>query len=292
MKTMALIVLNYNDSNDTVNCVNQLLSFEMDLKIVIVDNCSDDNSYAVLKREFQGVSNIDLIRTPWNGGYSRGNNLGIKYALNKYAINIIGIVNPDVILPCKEILINLADRLFSNEKFAVIGASAIDGEGKFNPNYSAWNLPNPKELIWNQCILSKRYKKETTYKMVEAGLARVDCVAGCFLLAKAAILKEIGFFDENVFLYNEENILGFKIKQAGYQEVLAIDQFYYHNHKTRQDSNITLMKKLQTGGQSFKSRCYLCKTYYSKRYLPALYAVELINVCCFGLGRIRGNNSK
>ena len=278
MNKAGLILLNYNQADETINCVKQLLSFELNIKIIVVDNKSPDGSYKKLSDDLQDIENVDLIQNSYNGGYGAGNNLGIKYAIKKYDIETIGIINPDVFLPRKEILTDLIYELYSEDKFSVIGASAIDGSGNYNSNYSSWNLPTNKELIWNQCIFNKRYKKQQEYRMINDRLAEVDCVAGCFFLIKTERFKEVGFFDENVFMYNEENILGIKLKKAGYQEVLALNHFYYHNHRPRKEERSGLLYKIKKGGTSFRSRCYLCKNFYSEKLLPALYVIEIVNI--------------
>ena len=91
---MKVIILNWNCYPDTLECVNSFLetdSARLD-DIIIVDNGSSDNSVTEIRNEYPEVI---LLPAKENLGYAGGNNLGIKYALEKNADSIL-ICNPDV----------------------------------------------------------------------------------------------------------------------------------------------------------------------------------------------------
>ena len=95
MKT-AIIVLNYNDSKNTVNFVNKVVKYDILEKIIVVDNLSSkENEFEELKS--LECEKVDVIRTDKNGGYAYGNNYGLKYIDEKYDdIEYVIISNPDV----------------------------------------------------------------------------------------------------------------------------------------------------------------------------------------------------
>lgn len=276
MNNLALIILNYCSYNDTLKCVDQLLSFNSDIHIIIVDNKSPDDSGKKLVKQYNDKININVLLIQENSGYSAGNNLGIKYAMKKFAVDTVGILNPDVIIPHIDVLNNMMTKLHSDDSYAVIGGSTIIDGYNYNPNISAWDIPSIKELYLGHS-LKKRIEQVKVRKLIAPNLAQVDCVVGCFFLAKVKCLQEVGFLDENVFLYNEENILGIKLKQKGYKEILALDQFYYHNHHKIDNSKITFKQKINATKNSYNSRKYMCKTYYQSRGLFRLKLVELYN---------------
>lgn len=275
LENISLIILNYNSYKDTCICVDQLISFGAQLHIIIVDNLSSDGSYDKLKRRYQNI-NIDVILSNKNGGYSAGNNIGMKFAIEKYKSEFIGILNPDVLIPDISVIKKIMDALISNKKYVVAGGMIIDKEGSILPNKSAWNIPSKKNIVLNHFILSKRNKK-SPYNMVSNNIAEVDCVAGCFFLAKSDFMKKIGFLDEGVFLYNEENLLGIKVKREGFCEIVVTDQYYYHNHHKINNTNMNFKKKVNATHKSYLSRQYLCKKYYPKVLLFFLLIIEMIN---------------
>ena len=277
MDKLALIILNYNSFNDCIICIDQLLSFKQKFHIIIVDNASSDDSYNKLKKRYMNTKFVDIIQTGFNRGYSAGNNYGIKYAMRKYEIDTVGILNPDVFIPNAELLEVLLTKLYMDTNFAVIGGLAIDIDGNYNPSNSAWDIPSQKNVILDHLIFSKRCTRETKMHIISSKLVQVECVAGCFFLAKVLLLQKMDFFDENVFLYNEENILGIKCKRYGYKEVVAIDQFYYHNHRHVNNKTVTFKGKFFSTRNGYLSRKYLCSTYYSKKMLPFLWMTEMLN---------------
>ena len=277
LENLALIILNYNSCDDTLRCVRKLLSFKRDFHIIVVDNMSSDDSYERLTKQLGGRKNVDLIESGRNGGYSFGNNLGMKYAIENYDVKILGILNPDVIIPKIDVLTEMKNALESDPSYGIIGGSMIGADHRYNSALSGWDVPTPFSIVWGHFLLSHVKNKKSGMRMVHYKLAQVGCVTGCFFLAKTHVMQELGFFDENIFLYNEEDILGLKCKRAGYKEVIALDQFYIHNHKYKTNEIIPLKRKIALKKEGYRSRKYICKTYFSARLLPLLWCTEMMN---------------
>lgn len=277
MFDIALIVLNYNSADDTINCVKKLQSFHGSYHIVVVDNCSPDNSFQVIKEKLRGTSNVEVIQSPSNGGYSAGNNFGMQYAIQKYSPKILGILNPDVIIPDRQVIDRMAELLMSQKDIGVVGGATVYPDTNFKLESACWDIPDARELILGQSLLTKIREKPTHVTYVNNNTIQVDCVAGCYFLTKTSVMQEIGFLDDNVFLYNEEIILGIKCKIAKYRILVDLDQKYIHNHRHDLHKKLSFLKKIQTTHAGYVSRKYLCEKYYSKKYVPLLWGVEQIN---------------
>lgn len=294
MNNVALIVLNYNSGNDTVFCVKKIASFQKNYHIIVVDNCSTDDSLTAINNELKDTKNVDIVISKENKGYSAGNNLGIKYAVAHYKIDVIGILNPDVIIPNSDVIENIIFALESDSSYAVAAGVAITAANEFNINNSCWDIPSSRELVRDHFLLNHRKQKTRNLKLLGANFTETECVAGCFFFVKADYFKNLGYFDENVFLYNEENILGIKCKKAGYKEIVVLDQFYIHNHKYHKAQNISFKQKVNTTKKGFNSRLYLCKKYYKKSMIPRLYIVEGMNriylVGCYLANKVTHKN--
>lgn len=280
LSDLSLVVLNYNTAHDTLCCVEKLLSFGSDFHIIVVDNMSPDGSFDEIKEKLGGSEQVDVIQSDRNGGYSYGNNFGMRYAIKHYGSTVLGILNPDVIIPRLEVISVMKEQLESDPTFAVIGAASITSDLIYNPNYFGWSIPTPYQLLtYHSCIkgVSSRNTRARNYQMIGEKMAQVDCIQGCYYLMKTHVMQEIGFLDENVFMYHEENILGIRIKRAGYKEVLALDQFYIHNHRKVRHQRMSFKKKLSSSKRTYDSLRYLVRTYYSPSLLPLLCCVELLN---------------
>lgn len=274
LKNLSLIVLNYNSALDTIQCVQQLLSFNSGFKIIIIDNQSKDNSFILLKEKFSDFNNVNLILSPSNNGYSSGNNIGIKYAIEKYNSKYVGIINPDVIIPKEEVIQNMLNALDSNEHFGFVGAR-IESELSNKKQLSFWDIPNPLKMILGTLNHFKIVSQDH-YVQITSDIAQVDCIPGCFFIAKTKSFQKIDFFDENTFLYNEENIIGIKCKHLGIKLIILTNQFYFHNHKSPK-SDLPLIQKLGTTKYAYMSNKYFCKQYYSKYLVPFIILIEGFN---------------
>lgn len=92
---LGMVVLNYNDAESTITFLNNIKDYKKIDKIVVVDNCSSDNSYSKLKELER--DNVEVVQTEENRGYASGNNFGVKYLYENYAPEFTIVSNPDVL---------------------------------------------------------------------------------------------------------------------------------------------------------------------------------------------------
>ena len=277
MDRLALIILNYNSYEDTVRCVDRLLSFKEDYRIVVVDNNSPDGSGERLQARYNGTPDTDVILSDRNGGYGAGNNIGIRFADERFSADTVAIINPDVDIPASVVLRTLYDKLNSNERYGIIGACLTFRDGSFNLNYSAWNIPTPAQIAGKQSLFTRRYKIRFKEDILEPGVLKTECIAGCFFMARMDVMKQIGLFDENMFMFNEEDAIGIRCRDAGYLAVLMPDQHYYHDHHTPSKEGMTFSSKVHDTADSYVTAKYLCRKYYNGKGLVRLWIVEVIN---------------
>ena len=90
---------------------------------------------------------------------------------------------------------------------------------------------------------------------------------------------EVDFFDENTFLYYEENILGYKLKEKGYKQFLLPNCSYIHNH------SISINKSIKSVSKRLK-HAYDSREYYCLQYLKINKLEQLILHCTFYIGRV------
>ncbi len=274
---MGLTVLNYNSMDDTVTCVDRLLSFDRGYHIVIVDNCSTDDSYDVLSDRYGAQEHVDVIRSDHNGGYGYGNNFGMKYAINKYHVETVGILNPDVLIPDSGVFDIMIDALYSDLSFGIAGGVIIDNDGNKLLNRSGWNIQTSAQIIRDHFLIYDRFKKAPAMPELAPDIVQTDCVAGCFFLARVSCMQDIGFFDEEMFMYQEESVVGIKCREHGYKEVIALDAHYFHNHHVRDNADMTFRDKILATKEDYDSLSYICRKYYTSALVPLLAIVEFFN---------------
>lgn len=268
LQELAIIILNYKNYEMTIECVNNLKKLDIGAKIIVVDNNSPNDSYEQLTRRLASLNNVYLVKTEKNGGYSYGNNEGIRFATTKFGnINYICIMNPDVFLNTKAMLTKICNKLNQNDDIAgLTGVTLLNG--KLNYNTIGWRVNNVKNLILsNFSLLSKILRISTSYKELDIKtddyeIGYTDVMPGSFFVIKNSIFKEFNYLDENVFLYFEEEILARKIKNKGLKSGILISESYIHKHGAK-DNELTNIKK-----KKLDFRIYMAsQTYYVKNFI-------------------------
>ncbi len=258
-----LIVLNYNDFKTTEEFVQYALHLSSVNKIIIVDNCSTDNSFSNLEK--LKSSKVDVISTKSNSGYAAGNNYGSFYAIKKYQPSHLLIANPDTILNDK--LINEMKLVFSSREHVGI----VSGKMRCNPGKKlpiAWKRPRYRDCVLENFIILKSIigeKNRYCEQYFHENIVEVEALPGSFFMISSHTFNDIGGFDEDTFLYYEENILSYKLNKKGYKNYLLTNYEYIHNHSVTIDKNISSVKhKLKI---SEKSREIYCKKYLKVNWI-------------------------
>ncbi len=206
-----IVILNYNDSENTSLLLEDIKNYKILDAIIIVDNKSTDDSVKKLKK--YESKKIKIVEANENKGYAAGNNIGIKYLIENYDIDNIIISNPDIMVREQDIK-NLVKDLEKKE-IALIAPNIKEPNGISR----GWRLPTfLSEVISNIPYFHFLEKKILNYneKDYSERLTKVDVVKGCFFIIKKEVFEAIQFFDENTFLYYEEIIIGKKLKELGF----------------------------------------------------------------------------
>ncbi len=263
MKDIAILILNYNNYNLTIECVNNLIKIKSQYQIVIVDNNSPNDSYKLLSDEFSCYENIAVIKSEYNGGYSYGNNYGIKYIDENFNdIKYLVIMNPDIIIKDINVIENIVNIIKENSQVVMSTGLGFTND-ILNQGSFGWKIPTFIELVKSNLSFTKIFKKNTIniprLEKKNGSYIINDVISGCFFAISLNYLKSIGYLDENVFLYFEENILASKIKMDKFKVAISVNDLFYHNHILK-DKNL---KKINEKKRDYKYFCDSQKYYYN-----------------------------
>lgn len=263
MKTknkLAVVILNYNDPTNTIRYVNEIKNYKCIDRIVVVDNKSPDGSFEKLKK--LATNTIDVIETDGNKGYAYGNNYAVRYLNEKYGeYEYIVISNPDVEVS-EDSYNQCIDFLDKNKEVAICAPRMYDIND--NPHQlSGWKLRTLHGDIMDSspaitAMIQRPHLERYMPKYLGKDVAYVDCVAGSFFVIRHDAFKKVGYFDENTFLYFEEDILGNKLKKAGYKNVVLNTCKFNHYESVTVDQNMTSYRKFKNLQKS--------KRYYHTHY--------------------------
>lgn len=274
MKKLAVIILNYNTPRETIKLAEQIDKFGC--FVSIVDNCSSDNSRIIIQEKIKGLKNCKLICSETNGGYAKGNNIGIKYAVKEWGVDYICIMNPDIEILHSDTLKNLCYALEDNKELAGITAMTIFNKSINQCNSCASRLLTPKELIFSDLFFFNKFVKKNYNELIGNGelITYVDKLQGCFFVMKTEVFEKIGYFDENTFLYYEEDIIGQKIKNAGFKLGVLLSEIICHHHGVKDGEMLNKSKRI------FYNKCMLdSKKYYMLNVLkvkPFIWKISYI----------------
>lgn len=253
MKTVFLII-NYNDYETTKILLDNIKDYQVIDKILVVDNNSTDLSFTQLKALEN--SKLEIIKNNKNSGYGSGINFGSKYLINIYKECYIIVSNADVVISKEDDITSLLTTF--NSSTAIVGPIIKEVAGINR----GWKIPTPvKDSLLNIIYIHKflrpllLFYKDTYYNK---DIVTVEALSGCFFIINSNDLKEVDFFDENVFLYYEENIIAKKLQRINKEIKINTKVEVFHNHSVTIDKNINRIKKYK---ELKKSQLYFHKNY-------------------------------
>ena len=253
------VILNYKDAETVQKLVKQIENYSCLEGIVIVDNHSPDDSWE--KLQTLNSQKVSLIQAEKNGGYGAGNNLGVWYAVEKKGATHVIIANPDVSF--SESCICGLKKIFA--KYPDAGAAAARMEDKAYKNFqNGWKHLGFAGQLLRMGPVSRRLfgwclsYPPSYYKNKKA--VPVDEVHGSMVMVHGKAFLDWGGYDEEIFLYQEESVLGDRLKKAGYFTALLLTESYSHSH------SVSINKSFEDELQRQKLR-EASLLYYMKHYL-------------------------
>ncbi len=236
MKKISIVIVLYNSDNHIYDCLDSIYlnnDIGNDLEVILVDNCSKyvDITFNNIRKKYG--NNVKLVNNNKNGGYGQGNNIGIKIA----KAPIILIMNPDVRLIMPIFNVVLSD-FQKNNKIVMYGMKQLTQSRKRGFSFS-WTVFSPTFIKILLSGLGNRLNIYYSKKMYLNG--------ACFFIKKS-FFEEIGFFDENIFLYWEENDIHQRYLRRNKKEKIIFNKKLkvIHYSESREQSIDVNVKSLQS----------------------------------------------
>ena len=206
---VCIIIVNYNGWRDTIDCIESIrCNSYPNYKIIVVDNFSTDESSSILNR-LEDNSRIYFIQSNENNGFSAGNNIGIKKAVELGA-DFFMLLNNDTLVT-KDFLTNL---IISYKKTG-IPSSIFTGLILYEKN---------RNQIWyaggsynKNTALTKHFYMNQTINENELGKMEVSFISGCEMLCPISVIEDVGYMDDDYFLYAEDVDYCCRLSLNGYR---------------------------------------------------------------------------
>ena len=262
LNNLAVIILNYNSSELSIAATKNILDLKTGTKVIVVDNCSTDNSQEVLDEKLGNVKNVYLEFSKSNKGYAAGNNIGIR-AAEKLDVDTVLIMNPDIEVPNAKILYEMYDCLARNNNIGAVTVKTIFNGTVREPNECAWKFMTPAYLMFGGTILGKLFVKPKFLKKEDCNnkITYVDVVQGCFFMIRMENICAAGYLDEHTFLYTEESILAKRLEKINKKNAVLTDFYIKHNHREKNKRLVKYKNKLFDMKCFYESRMYYIDAY-------------------------------
>ncbi|MDW8759052.1 glycosyltransferase family 2 protein [Streptococcus suis] len=133
MVKIGFVVLHYNVSDETKSTVDSILKNVNNSHVVIVDNCSPNDSYSILINYYKDNKNVTIVKNTSNAGYASGINFGYNYLIENYYFDFIVAMNNDMELT-KENFTEKVYEIYERTNFDILGPDIYSTSAKKHQN--------------------------------------------------------------------------------------------------------------------------------------------------------------
>lgn len=216
---VVIILVNYNGAKNTIECIHSLEKVEnIDYEIIVVDNCSTDDSFDELQAE-QQFHDFKLIKATTNDGFSAGNNIGIRYALKKNADYVLLLNNDTLVEP------NFIKHLLEGFKWSENCGATIGKILYYSDPHIIWYAGGTLDHRTARTTHFGFFKKN---QMSDMNFQKVSFASGCCLCLSNELIRKIGLLNEDFFLYEEDVEYCYRIVEAGFDIIYVPNSIIYH----------------------------------------------------------------
>jgi len=226
-----IIILNWNGKEDTVACLRSIEKLEYpNFSVILVDNASSDGTAEYVKGKFPEVN---IIANSENLRFAGGNNVGIKYAMEHNADQVL-LLNNDT-----EVATNFLPELvhaIENDKSIGIAGPKIY---YYDDKNVIW-FAGGKVEFWKGWIshIGIREPDHGQYDFAR----EVDYITGCCMLVRREVIEKIGKLDESFFIYGEDADWCLRASKAGYKLVYVPSSIIWHKVSASSGGNLSWFK--------------------------------------------------
>lgn len=246
---IGIIIVNYNGANYQNDALRTIYaSSYQNFEVIIVDSDSKDNSIALAEKEYP---QIHYLLQNENVGVAKGNNIGIKYAIEELNVEYILLINNDI-----ELDINTLSELINKASEKIITVPKIY---YYDPHDMLWFAGG--EMYWNKGESGHIGNFKT-----DKGQYDEEKIIGysptCCMLIHRKVFEEIGAIDETVFMYFDDTDLCVRMNDAGFKIKYIPSAFMWH--------------KVSSTGGGMDSKVYVYYNFRNKFYFMNKYKDRLV----------------
>lgn len=211
--SLAIIILNWNNASDTINCVRTIEAWQkLEPTIWVVDNDSSDDSVRQLQ---QACPNIRLVLSERNLGFAGGNNLGVRQAMDAGATQLF-LLNNDATIS-EDHVFQLVNTLETAPEAGIVGPLLRDP-----PPKAGLQAAGGRNVAWHV----------NTHRLdlpEGSNPFPVDYIPGTAVLISSVVFEEVGLLDERYFFGGEIADFCLRARRHGFACLIDPRTTAYHD---------------------------------------------------------------
>jgi N-acetylglucosaminyl-diphospho-decaprenol L-rhamnosyltransferase len=209
---IGVVVVSHNNESTIARCLTTVRSDPMVSRVVVVDNASIDNTAG----QVQSVNDMDkrvrFFRNRNNRGFAQACNQGASALAEPW----VAFVNPDVYIE-PDTLTRLLQHATERPGAGMLGVELVDSHGGVDPN-------SRRQDVSLRQLFKDRGSRDSLYTTSDGtAVQRVEAVSGALMLMPSNLFVKLGGFDETFRLHAEDLDLCRRVREAGYEVLVAND---------------------------------------------------------------------
>lgn len=222
--SVAVVVVSWNSRSDVLRCLASVVAASGVDRIIVVDNASRDGTVPAVGSAYPEVT---LLENPENLGYTGGNNVGLRHALDNSAEYVLLLNDDAVVAP--DALSQLIQAAEASPAAGFLGPNiyALEDRDRFLSSggvfAAGWHPVHrglgDEDQPWNHAV------------------AEVDFLSGCALLVRREAVERIGLLDDRFFAYHEDIDWCYRARQAGFKLMVVPAATVYHPDTRPRDAD-------------------------------------------------------
>ena len=226
-KKVSIVIVSYNVRAFVVQCIDSVRKALtcLDGEIIVVDNCSKDDTVAYLSAHYPDVQ---LIANHENVGFACANNQAIRLSDSEYVL----LLNPDTIV-YENTLREPLSFMDQHPMAGGVGVRMLTREGTPAPE-SRRAIPTPWVAMLKMLGFTRRYYMSD---LPWDEPCQIEVVSGAYFMLRRKALEQVGLLDEDFFMYGEDIDLSYRLLKGGWQNwYLPFDIVHFKGESTQKSS--------------------------------------------------------
>ena len=229
MKKIGIVVLNYLNYEETIDCVESILSqIGCEFRIVVVDNGSDNESFEVLSKRYRSEKKVFVIHANKNYGFAKGHNIGIHYIRKHFDAEYVVLLNSDTVLGETDYLVKMLQA--DEEGVGVLGSKILMRNGEEQKRFLGY-VDFPATLFYYLHINLSRYgflELADCFMKITRKYGCQEVLHGSIFMLTPVFFQFYNGLCEKTFLYCEEELLYLYCKKCGLAQKKVEKTFLIH----------------------------------------------------------------